>query len=280
MAPAADQGQHGEVADIWQQGSAYERFMGRWSRLLAPQFVQWLDQPTGRRWADLGCGTGALTGAILEHADPASVLAVEPSAGFLELARSSVRDPRVTFREGSIEQLGESSVDVVVAGLVLNFLPDPAAAVAACRAAVESGVASGVVAAYVWDYDDGMQLLRRFWEVATRVAGRSLGQSEVSGFEVTDPDRLAQLWRGAGLHAVEVGALEIEMVFEDFDDYWSPFLGGQGPAPAYVAGLGEHERGLLRDALRTDLSPGADGRIRLPARAWAARGDGRTTGPQ
>jgi trans-aconitate methyltransferase len=256
------------MTDVWQQGGAYERYMGRWSRLLAPLFLAWLDQPPGLRWADLGCGTGALTAAVVQHADPSSVLAIEPSAGFLEQARSTLPDPRVTFGQGSVELLEGAELDVVVAGLVLNFLPDPAAAVEAARTAAPTGV----VAAYVWDYAEGMQLLLRFWEVASRVAGRDVGQSEVSRFEIARPDRLSQVWRDAGLDRVEVTALEIEMVFEDFADFWSPFLEGTGPAPSYVSGLGAAEREDLRDALHAALPAGPDGRIRLPARAWAVRG--------
>jgi trans-aconitate methyltransferase len=253
---------------VWQQGSAYERYMGRWSRRLAGPFLAWLDQPSGLRWADLGCGTGALTAAILEHADPLSVLAIEPSPGFLAQARSSTTDARVDFQEGSVELLEGVELDVVVAGLVLNFLPDPDAAVRAARRAAPTGT----VAAYVWDYAEGMQLLLRFWDAASRVAGRSVGQSEVSRFEVARPDRLREVWQGAGLDGVELTILEIEMAFEDFDDFWAPFLAGTGPAPSYVAGLDEVPREQLREALRDDLPPDPDGRIRLPARAWAVRG--------
>ncbi len=256
------------MANLWDQGGEYERFMGRWSRLVGPEFVAWLDLPAGLRWADVGCGTGALTTAVLDLAAPETVLAIEPSAGFLATARSRVADPRVSFRQGSIEVLEDQQVDVVVAGLVLNFLPDAAAALDAFRRAAPHGT----VAAYVWDYVDGMQLLRRFWEVASRVAGRAVGQSEVSRFEITDPSRLRAAWERAGLGDVALTGLEIEMVFADFEDFWAPFLGGQGPAPAYVMSLGEAARETLREALREDLTPDADGRIRLTARAWAVRG--------
>jgi trans-aconitate methyltransferase len=256
------------MADVWQQGGAYERYMGRWSRRLAPLFLAWLDQPAGLRWADLGCGTGALTAAIAEHTAPSSVLAIEPSAGFLEQARSTITDARVTFEQGSVEQLDGADLDVVVAGLVLNFLPDPDAAVGAARRAAPAGV----VSAYVWDYAEGMELLLRFWEAASRVAGRAVGQDEVSRFEIAHPDRLSAVWRTAGLQHVDVTGLEIEMVFEDFADFWSPFLEGTGPAPSYVAGLDLAEREELREALRAALPADPDGRIRLPARAWAVRG--------
>ena len=256
------------MAEMWAEGDAYEYFMGRWSRLVAPRFLAWLDLPPGLRWADIGCGTGALTLTLLALADPAFVLALEPSPGFLATARAQVKDRRVDFHEGSTELLEGERVDVVAAGLVVNFLPDPRAAL---RAFVRAAP-GGTVAAYVWDYDDGMQLLRRFWEVATDVAGHPVAQSEISRFDLTDPARLEELWRDAGLQDVQVAGLEVETVFDDFEDYWSPFLGGQGPAPAYVMSLDETHRGRLREALEENLAPDDDGTIRLVARAWAVRG--------
>jgi SAM-dependent methyltransferase len=257
------------MAEMWAQGSAYELFMGRWSRLVAPRFLAWLDLPSGLRWADVGCGTGALTATILERADPSSVLGVEPSAGFLTSARENVTDPRATFRHGSTEALAGQHLDVVVAGLVLNFLPDVDSALTDFVQAVPGGT----VAAYVWDYQDGNQMLARFWRAATEVAGHPVTAAENTSFALFQPAGLTDTWERAGLREVATGALEIEMVFADFDDYWSPFLGGQGPAPSYAATLDEHELGLVREALREDLAPDADGRIRLTARAWAVRGE-------
>ena len=163
---------------MWVDGDAYERFMGRWSRLLAPLFVDWLDPPAGLRWVDLGCGTGALSTAVLERAEPATVLGIEPSPGFLATAAATITDARASFRPGSTEQLDPGSSDVVVSGLVLNFLPDADAALAAMTAAA----AGGTVAAYVWDYAGGHPMLSRFWEVAGRLTDEAVGQSEVSRF--------------------------------------------------------------------------------------------------
>ncbi len=197
------------------------------------------------------------------------MLGVEPSAGFLAAAEANVTDPRATFRLGSTEALAGERLDVVVAGLVLNFLPDVDEAVAAFARAAPGGT----VAAYVWDYQGGNQMLARFWQAATAVAGHPVTAAENTAFAPFQPAGLTETWTRAGLHDVATGSLEIEMVFEDFDDYWTPFLGGQGPAPSYAATLGEDELGLVRETLREDLTPDADGRIRLGARAWAVRGE-------
>ena len=158
----------------------------------------------------------------------------------------------MTFRQGSIEALAGERLDVVVSGLVLNFLPDLDAAVAAFAGAVPGGT----VAAYVWDYQAGNQMLHRFWQAASAVAGHSVSAAENTAFAPFHPTGLAQTWERAGLREVATGALEIELVFEDFDDYWSPFLGAQGPAPSYLATLTEDDRALVREDLARGPAPG------------------------
>jgi SAM-dependent methyltransferase len=254
--------------DVFSQGEAYERFMGRWSRLVAPRFLDWLGMEEGLRWADVGCGSGALTEAVLEHASPASVLGVDPAAGQVAEASRRVVDPRASFSQGTADDLAPDAFDVVVSGLVLNFVPQPPATVAAMSRAAERGV----VAAYVWDYVEGMQLLRRFWDVAVRLDPAVADLNEGHRFSWSGPDALAAMWTKAGLGDVRSTAITVPTVFESFDDYWRPFLGGQGPGPAYVARLDEPARGELRSALAQALVPEANGQIRLTARAWAVRG--------
>lgn len=253
--------------EVFGRGDAYERFMGRWSRLVAPRFLAWLDAPPRRRWADVGCGTGALTAAVLEHSSPVSVLAVDPSQDQVTEAARLVRDPRVSFGVATAERLPVASFDVVVSGLVLNFVPDPGAAVAAMRYAAE-----GTVAAYVWDYARGMQLLRTFWDVAGALDPAVADLHEGHRFSWASSGALEELWVGAGLHDVGSTALSVATVFEGFEDFWDPFLGGQGPAPAYVATLPEDRRAQLRRALEQELPISSNGRIELTARAWAVRG--------
>jgi SAM-dependent methyltransferase len=259
--------------DVWAVGDAYEAYIGRWSRDVASRFVRWLDVPAGGRWLDVGCGTGALTAAVLSVARPDEVVGVDPSEGFLASARTRIVDPRASFHLGDAQALPlpDQSFEAVVSGLALNFVPDPARAVAEfARVRAPGGVAS----AYVWDYAEGMGLIRYFWDAAVDIDPAAADLDEGRRFPLCRPESLAQLWTGAGLDGVLVQAVEIPTVFTDFDDYWRPFLGGQGPAPGYAMSLPDDQRDALRDLLRTRLPTNADGSIALTARAWAVRGSG------
>lgn len=260
-------------SDTWEQGNLYEQYVGRWSRRVAPLFLSWLSVPAGRRWLDVGCGTGSLCAAILDHCAPASVAGVEPSEGFLETARENLAD-RAALHQGSATAipLGDASVDAVVSGLVLNFIPDPRAALAEmARVAVQGGT----IAAYVWDYAGKMELMRIFWDAAVELDPQAASLDEGTRFPLCRPDALEKLFLGAGLEAVETKALDIPTPFADFEDFWQPFLGGQGPAPTYVTSLDEPARERLRDRVRELLPIAADGSISLIARAWAVRGTSR-----
>jgi SAM-dependent methyltransferase len=255
--------------DRWERGDPYEGYIGRWSRRIAPHFLAWLAAPRTLRWLDVGCGTGALTAAILEHAGPASVTGVEPSEGFLATATQRL-GARAQLQRGSAAQmpLPDAAVDVTVAGLVLNFTPDAAAALGEMARVTKAG---GTIAAYVWDYADGMQLIRRFWDAAIALDTNAAALDEAARFPLCRPDALVALFGAAGLQQVQTTALEIETRFADFDDYWLPFLGGQGPAPAYAMALDEPARTRLREHLRALLPVLPDGSIALTARAWAVK---------
>ena len=256
------------MANIWAHGNAYEYFMGRWSRLVAPRFVSWLHAPAGLRWIDAGCGSGALTSAVLRLSSPASVLAVDPSAGFVDEARRLVDDDRVTFEVMGAEDLQSGVADIVVSGLVLNFTRDPLRAVTTMARAARGGS----VAAYVWDYGGRMEMLRTFWDVACSLDASAIDQDESHRFDVCEPGALPALWARAGFSEVRSGGLEITMEFRDFDDLWHPFLGGTGTAPAYVATLDASRRDRLRDELQRLVPADADGHIRLQARVWCVTG--------
>lgn len=258
------------ISDTWERGSPYEQYVGRWSRQLAPQFLAWLAMPAGRRWLDVGCGTGALCAAILDHASPAAVAGVEPSAGFLATARRHLTG-RAVLHAGDAAAIpfGDGAADVVVSGLVLNFVADPRAALAEM---VRVAAREGTVAAYVWDYAGKMELMRYFWDVAVELDPNAASLDEGVRFPLCRADALAQCFAEAGLHGVAVTAIDLPTRFADFDDYWQPFLGGQGPAPAYAMSLDEAARGRLRERLRTRLPAAADGSIALIARAWAVSG--------
>jgi SAM-dependent methyltransferase len=261
----------GNVSDTWERGDPYERYIGRWSRQMAPRFLSWLGLPPGRRWLDVGCGTGALTGMILAVASPSQVDGVDASPDYAAYARQQVPDPRVRFEVGEAGALpvASESYDAVVSGLVLNFLPEPARGVAEMARAARAG---GVVAAYVWDYADGMQFLRVFWDVAVELDPGAGALDEGRRFPLCRREALAELFEHQGLRSIETRALEVTTAFADFAGYWNPFLGGTGPAPSYVASLGEDAREQLRRELSERLAPKDGDPIRLAARAWAVRG--------
>jgi len=258
------------VSDNWERGDPYEQDVGRWSRRVAPRFLAWLRMPADRNWLDVGCGSGALSAAICDHCSPSSVTGVDPSEGFLETARENLAG-RAELRQGTATAipLDDAAVDVVVSGLVLNFVADQRAALAEMSRVAVKG---GTIAAYVWDYAGKMELMRFFWDAAVGLDANAAEMDEGVRFPSCRPEALAAQFAEAALTEVEVAAIEIPTRFADFDDYWRPFLGGQGPAPAYAMSLEEAKRARLRDRIRSRIPVEADGSISLTARAWAVRG--------
>ena len=262
---------HVRLYDKWDTGGLYEPFVGRWSRSVARGFLVWLEQTSGAKWLDVGCGTGALTETIMALCEPRAVTAIDASVGFIDFANAHVRDERVQFTVADAQTLPveTASFDVVVSGLVLNFLPDPNKAAAEMRRVARPG---GVVAAYVWDYAGKMELLRYFWDATVELNSKATDLDEGRRFPICKPERLNELFDAAGLQKVETTAVDVPTVFRDFNDYWSPFLGGQGPAPGFTMSLSEAERTALRELLHRRLPIRADGSIHLLARAWAVKG--------
>lgn len=257
--------------DKWISGAAYETYVGRWSRLVAREFLNWLNIPAGSRWLDVGCGTGVVSQTILHWANPLEVKGVDPSETFIALARDQVVNERVSFEVGDAQQLSveTSSYDAVVAGLVLNFIPDKTQALGEM---VRVAKPDGVVAAYVWDYAGQMQMMRYFWDAVIALHPDALELDQGRRFPICKPEPLTALFQSIGLSQVEVRSIDIVMHFQDFEDYWNPFLGGQGPAPSYMMSLTEQDRTELQDSLKSQLPVSSDGSIDLIARAWAVRG--------
>lgn len=255
---------------LFSKSEAYAVFMGRWSRQLAVPFVAFAGVQAGDDVLDVGSGTGALAAAILAGTDSGRIVGIDPARAYVDHARTRMKSERVTFEEGDGQQLrfATGEFDKTLSLLVVNFIPDPAKAVAEMIRVTKPG---GIVAAAVWDYGEGMEMLRIFWDEAVALDPSSESRDE-RHMPLSRSGELAALWRQHGLADVVEAPLVIELSFESFDDFWSPFLKGQGPAGAYVASLSEARQQLLRDRLRRRLADKAGGSFRLTARAWAVKG--------
>jgi len=256
--------------DRWTSGEAYEIWMGRWSSLLADDFLQWLALPPRASWLDVCCGTGILSVAIAQACKASRVVGIDRSPPQVEFARRhhAGRGIEVHLAEATALPFAEQSFDACVAGLGLNFVPDPVAALREMRRVTRPG---GTIAAYVWEYSGPVRFLREFWDVATAVDPEAASFDQGRRFPICTRDGLRAAFREAGLGGAELRALEITTRFANFDDYWSPFLLGQGSAPVYLAGRDERIRTAIRDRLKATLPANADGSIVLNARALAIR---------
>jgi SAM-dependent methyltransferase len=245
---------------MFSESDGYERFMGRWSRRLAPLFVTFAGVTEGDRVLDVGSGTGALSAAAAA-VDSVQVTGIEPSAAFVAYAREHV-DGRFEVGDALALPFSDAAFDRTLSMLVLNFVPDPAAALQQMMRVTRP---AGVVAAAVWDYGDGMQMLQAFWNAAVALDPDAAPRDE-RRMPLCTRGSLAQLWRTHGLHEVDEQPLTIDMAFTSFDDYWQPFLCGQGPAGLYTSSLTESARNALESKLRADVG------LTMRARAWAVRG--------
>ena len=258
-----------KVRDTWERGESYEAYVGRWSRRVAPLFLRWLGVPTGRHWLDIGCGTGALCAAIIARCAPASVTGIEPSEGFLNSAQANLAGCAKLIRATATAiPLADASVDATVSGLVLNFVTDVPAAVAEMQRVTRPG---GCIGAYVWDYGAKMELIRNFWDAAVELDPAATALDEAVRFPLCRPEALLELFSGLQLGNVATTAIDVPTTFANFDAYWQPFLGGQGPAPAYAMSLDEPARERLRERIRARLPSAPNGSVPLTARAWAVR---------
>ena len=260
-----------QIGDNWMAGDVYETYMGRWSRQLALSFVKWLSPKMRADWLEVGCGTGALTSAICELALPRLVVACDPSEPFINYARKKLQGERVSFivatAEDSLSQT--RNVNYIVLGLVLNFLPEPEKLMAKMLTAIHRG---GMIGAYVWDYSEGVEFLRCFWDIAVDIDPAAAELDEAKRFPICHPEKLRNLFLSSGLQDVTVVSINITTHFQNFEDFWMPFMEGTGPAPSYVASVPPEQRELLRERLSKRLNTESDESIDLNAKAWAIRG--------
>jgi SAM-dependent methyltransferase len=252
---------------------SYEQLMGRWSRRLAPLFIEHAGAYAGERLLEVGCGTGSLTFTLARTIAFAELTAIDYADVYVASARARNSDPRIRIEQGDAAALPfpDAHFDRALSLLVLHFVAEPAGAVAEMRRVTRPG---GVVAAAVWDSAGGMTAMRMFWDTAAvldptagELRGRSLSKAVVA------PGGLAHLFKGAGLTDVGERSLLVRMDHVDFADYWEPLLTGEGPIGSYVAGLGEAERTRLERHLRAAYLAGSpDGPRSFTAVAWSCRG--------
>lgn len=258
-------------AERWGADKPYEQYMGRWSRLAAQAFLNWLPVSRQQCWVDVGCGTGALIEGIIVQWEPRLVIGLDRSEEFLRAARRKVAASCVHFQGGdaTLIPLASAACEVAVSGLVLNFVATPTRMVREMARVIKPG---GIVAAYVWDYADRMEFLNYFWEAVLLVHPEAARWDTGQRFPLCKPEALHALWHRAGLKAIHVQAIDIPTVFQSFEDYWLPFLSNQGTAPTYLASLDVQSQARIRALLEMRLVPAADGTIPLTARAWAVQG--------
>jgi SAM-dependent methyltransferase len=257
--------------EIFDQSDAYERFMGRWSRRLAPLLIEFACVHERDSVLDVGSGTGALALTIADMIPTVRVTGVDPSSGYVRSAQERTSSDRVWFSVGDAQalEIPNGAFDKTLSLLVMNFIPDPAKAL---REMIRVTRPGGIVAVAVWDYGEGMQMLRAFWDEAVALDSTIAARDE-RHMPLCRPGELSALWLANELQHIEEQPIAVELSFTSFDDYWRPFLGGQGPAGSYVASLSEARRAALEDKLRSRLlGAQQDGPFTLQARAWAVKG--------
>jgi SAM-dependent methyltransferase len=257
---------------MFADAEAYERFMGRWSRLVAPLLVDFAALPDSGRVLDIGSGTGALAFEVVQRKPASRVTGIDPSKEYVAYAASRNPAPaRAGFEVGDAQALtfADATFAASVSLLVFNFIPDPAKALREVRRVTRSG---GPVAAAVWDYGGRMRMLRVFWDAVVETDPAAAKRDE-KNMPLCREGELSKLWKEGGLEDVREQPLEITLAFASFADFWDPFLLGQGPAGAYVRALQPDRVQELRSAVKRRLAIAAESdRLSLPARVWAVRG--------
>ena len=259
-------------AKMFSMSAEYERFMGRWSRLLAPQYVAFAGVKNGDRVLDVGTGTGSLASALETTMSSGEIVGIDPSEAFISYARKNAKSGRARFEVGDAQALRfqDASFDQTMALLVMNFIPDHNKAIGEMRRVTRS---QGVVSACVWDYNAGMQMLRFFWDEAVAL-DPAIEPKDERHMKLSREGQLGELWKRAGLVSVQEKPLTIDQAYASFDDYWGSFLRGAGPGGAYIVSLSEDRRRELEARMRKRLLGNREaGPFVLKAQAWCVRGE-------
>lgn len=258
-------------AKMFAASAGYERFMGRWSQLLAPPYIAFAGVKDGQRVLDVGTGTGSVAAAAETRMPASDIVGIDPSQAFIAYAKKNAKSARAQFEVGDAQALKfkDASFDQTLALLVMNFIPDHGKAIAEMRRVTRP---QGTVSACVWDYDAGMQMLRFFWDEAVAL-DPAIEPKDERHMKLSRQGQLGDLWKKAGLVNVQEAPLVIDQAFSSFNDYWEPFTKGAGPGGAYVVSLSPDRRQQLEARMRNRLLGGRqDGPFALTARAWCIRG--------
>jgi len=257
----------GETAIRFDDGAAYERFMGRWSRAAGALFLDWLAPPAQARWLEVGCGTGAFTGLVRERGQPSAIVAVDPAPEQIAHARRRLDADAIAFHVAAAEALpcSDASHDIVVSALALNFIADRPAGM---REMQRVTCAGGMIAAYVWDFAGGRMPHAPMIGALRRL---DIDAPAPPGGEECALSALGDLFAGAGLAGIETTALDIEVTYPDFAAFWTAQTPSFSPTTRQIARLAEPQRARLEEVLRAALPVRSDGSIAYPARAHAVK---------
>jgi ubiquinone/menaquinone biosynthesis C-methylase UbiE len=257
-----------EAGALFNDGKAYERLMGRWSKLAGAQFLDWLDAPEGLRWIDVGCGNGAFTEVLIARCAPTAVTGIDPSPGQLDYARTRPGAKLAQFQLGDAQTLpfADDSFDAASMALVITFIPDPVKAAREMARVVKPG---GIIATYMWDFPAGGFPINPLIQA---LAAMGIKPTAASNPDASRSEVMRSTWEKAGLQDIDARIIRVPIVFTDFDDFWvsnSVPMGSYGQA---IAGLSPREREALKTRLRERLPARGDGRIAYEAFANAVKG--------
>lgn len=259
-------------AKMFATSAGYERFMGRWSRLLAPAFIAFAGVKNGDRVLDVGTGTGSVASTVEASMPASQIVGIDPSPAFIAYAQKAAKSNRVQYDVGDAQALKfkEGAFDHTLALLVMNFIPDENKAIADMRRVTRP---QGFVSACVWDYDAGMQMLRFFWDEAIAL-DPAIEPKDERHMKLSRQGQLGDLWKKAGLINIKEDSLVIDQAYASFNDYWESFTRGAGPGGAYVVSLSDDRRQQLEARMRKRLlGDRQDGPFTLKAKAWCVRGE-------
>ena len=259
-------------AKMFSMSAGYERYMGRWSRLLVPGYLAFAGVRNGDRVLDVGTGTGSLASILEATRGSSEIVGIDPSEGFISYAKKNAKSGRLRYEVGDAQalQFRDASFDQTMALLVMNFIPDHDKAIGEMRRVTRP---QGVVSACVWDYNAGMEMLRFFWDEVVALDPAMTPKDE-RNMKLSREGQLGELWKKAGFVDIREKPVVIEQAYTSFDDYWGPFLKGAGPGGAFVVSLSDERRRQLEARMRKRLlGDREDGAFVLKARAWCVRGE-------